>query len=231
MYRELRPPRRLRSAIACVWVRRGDGGPARILPDGCSDIVWREGEGATVAGPDTRAWLSETAPGQLIVGARLLPGAGGAAFGVPLSELRDQRVDLSELALDPRQRLHGGVHAADAPALVLAAAVRLTVNRPPDRAVQAAVIGLLSPGRRVSELAADLGFSERQLHRRFLDAVGYGPKTLQRVLRLRRFLAAADGDLAAAAADAGYSDQPHLTRDCRELTGLTPGQLSLHRRG
>jgi AraC-like DNA-binding protein len=113
--------------------------------------------------------------------------------------------------------------------MVLAAAARLTVARPPDRAVQAAVVRLLSPGQRVGELAADLGLSERQLHRRFLDAVGYGPKMLQRVLRLRRFLARADVDLAAAAAQAGYSDQPHLTRECRQLTGLTPAQLALRR--
>ncbi len=236
IYREFRPPPQLRRAIACLWVRRGNGTKAQILPDGCSDIVWREGEGVSVAGPDTGAWWSDTSSGQLIVGARLLPGAGGAAFGVPLSELRDQRVGLAELAnrglrraVDPRAQLDGGVPPADAPAMVLAAAARLTVARPPDRAVQAAVVRLLSPGQRVGELAADLGLSERQLHRRFLDAVGYGPKMLQRVLRLRRFLARADVDLAAAAAQAGYSDQPHLTRECRQLTGLTPAQLALRR--
>jgi AraC-like DNA-binding protein len=27
------------------------------------------------------------------------------------------------------------------------------------------------------------------------------------------------------AADAGYADQAHLTRECRRLTGLTPGEL------
>jgi transcriptional regulator GlxA family with amidase domain len=86
---------------------------------------------------------------------------------------------------------------------------------------------LLQPGERVDELAAALGFSERQLRRRFLAAVGYGPKTLQRVLRLRRFLAERDVDgLAAAAVGAGYADQAHLARDCRALTGLTPGQLT-----
>jgi hypothetical protein len=46
------------------------------------------------------------------------------------------------------------------------------------------------------------------------------------VLRFRRFLALAeqrpDADLARLAADAGYADQPHLTRDCRELGGLPP---------
>jgi AraC-like DNA-binding protein len=73
-----------------------------------------------------------------------------------------------------------------------------------------------------------LGFSERQLQRRFLTAVGYGPKVLQRVLRLRRFLTAAGfglEGLAGAALGAGYADQAHLTRECRALTGLTPRQL------
>ena len=37
------------------------------------------------------------------------------------------------------------------------------------------------------------GVSERQLRRRFVDAVGYGPKTLARVLRFQRFLALARG--------------------------------------
>lgn len=54
-------------------------------------------------------------------------------------------------------------------------------------------------------LAADLGFSERQLRRRFLASAGYGPKTLQRLLRPRRVLAEERG-LARAALDAGYTD-------------------------
>jgi AraC-like DNA-binding protein len=48
------------------------------------------------------------------------------------------------------------------------------------------------------------------------------------VLRLQRFLRLAerDGDdLARLAAEAGYSDQAHLTRDCRELCGLPAGAL------
>lgn len=81
-----------------------------------------------------------------------------------------------------------------------------------------------------ARLAGELGFSERQLRRRFQAAVGYGPKTLQRVLRLRRFLAraaAADGDnqLATAAFEAGYTDQAHLGRECRALTGLSTRRL------
>jgi methylphosphotriester-DNA--protein-cysteine methyltransferase len=76
------------------------------------------------------------------------------------------------------------------------------------------------------------------LRRRCQAVVGYGPKTLQRVLRFRRFVSRIDAgppagraahDLAALAADAGYADQAHLTRECRALAGLTPAALARQR--
>ena len=111
-----------------------------------------------------------------------------------------------------------------------AVAAELVTTRPPDRAVRAAAVRLRDSRVRVDRLAGELGFSERQLRRRFDDAVGYGPKTLQRVLRLRRFLAASGTDVAAAAIDVGYADQAHLTRECRVLTGLAPTEWVSARR-
>ena len=74
---------------------------------------------------------------------------------------------------------------------------------------------------RVSSVARDLGMSERQLHRRCVAAVGYGPVLLRRVLRFRRFVSRIDADgalddLAVLAAEAGYADQAHLTRESGE---------------
>ena len=50
--------------------------------------------------------------------------------------------------------------------------------------------------------------------------------------RLVRLLdaAAEPVDLAGAAARLGYADQPHLTRDCAALSGLTPSALAKARR-
>ena len=116
VYREFAPPAWARTAIACFWLRRGDGGSVRVLPDACADIVWRPGAGAMIAGPDSEAWTSRTRPGELIVGARLLPGAGGAAFGIPLAEVRNARVPVDALGLDPRDELSGALDPDDAPA-------------------------------------------------------------------------------------------------------------------
>jgi AraC-like DNA-binding protein len=92
---------------------------------------------------------------------------------------------------------------------------------------------LRDPSARTEDVAEDVGLSVRQLRRRCHAAAGYGPKTLQRVLRFQRFVrmldAAAPGrppGLASAAARAGYADQAHLTRECAALSGLTPAALA-----
>jgi AraC-like DNA-binding protein len=225
MYREYAPPI---DSLDCLWVRvvPADGAAIRVMPDACSDLIWRAGHGAFVAGPDTSAWLSTAAAGSVLVGARFRPGVGGPALGFPLSELLNQRVDLGELHPRLAEQLPPDLSADAALERVAAAATELA--RSPDPAMRAAVRRLDDPRARVESLAGELGFSERQLRRRFHAAVGYGPKTLQRVLRFRRFLARAEAgdDLARAALDAGYADQAHLTRDCARLSGLTPARLT-----
>ena len=85
---------------------------------------------------------------------------------------------------------------------------------------------------RVGEAASPaVGLGERQLRRRFLDGVGYGPKTLARVLRFQRLLALLTDDragrptLAEAAALAGYADQAHMTAECTRLAGRSPAAV------
>ena len=69
------------------------------------------------------------------------------------------------------------------------------------------------------------------MRRRFDDAIGYGPKTLQRVMRLQRLLwlaslpASAHLDLGRLAFAAGFADQPHMTREVTALAGSSPRLL------
>ena len=158
----------------------------------------------------------------VFVGARFRPGAGGAALGLPLSELRDLRVDLADLDRALAERLPADLEPREA----LRRIAEIAVAAPPaDAAIAEAARRLQQPQARVESLAGDLGLSERQLRRRCHAAAGYGPKTLQRVLRFRRFLAARNPDLARAALDAGYADQSHLTRECTRLAGRPPAAL------
>jgi AraC-like DNA-binding protein len=151
-------------------------------------------------------------------------------LGVAASALLDLRVDAADVLGDRGRRLEDELLAARGPVdRILEAHVRRWAPAPPDRLVTAAVEALrvASPGS--AALADMLGVSERQLRRRFTAAIGYGPKTFARVVRLRRFVAAARdrrATLAELALEAGYADQPHLTRECRELAGCTPSVLA-----
>lgn len=205
-----------------------------MLPDACSDLIWRSGRGAIVAGPDTGPSPASVPAGAITLGVRFLPGAGGPALGLPLAELRDERVAAVELWPELAERLAPDLTAREALSRLVVVAHTLAAGGPPDRAVQAAARRLGDPRSRVEPLADDLGLSERQLRRRFHATVGYGPKTLQRVLRFRRLLAGIDRasgnpDLARLAFDAGYADQAHMTRDCARLAGLSPSALARSR--
>jgi AraC-like DNA-binding protein len=226
-YREFAAPAAHRASIACLWVRVvGEQGaaPTRVLPDACVDLIWSAGRGAWVAGPDTGPVVVEARPHAVMVGARFRPGAGGAALGLPLSELRDLRAPAGELWPELDRQLPPDLKPRAAMARIAQVAASLVTAAPPDAAVAAATKLLADPAARVERLAGTLGFSERQLRRRCHAAAGYGPKTLARVLRFRRFVARADpdADLARLALECGYADQPHLTRECTRLAGLPP---------
>jgi len=93
---------------------------------------------------------------------------------------------------------------------------------------------LLASGGRmpIGELAADVGWSDRQLRAVLAAETGLTPKAAARVIRFdraRRLLRAraAAGRpprLADLAAECGYHDQPHLAREFRELVGCPPGE-------
>jgi AraC-like DNA-binding protein len=202
-----------------------------VIPDGCIDLVWT-GAGVIVAGPATRAIVPRLPNGEVKLGVRFRVGAAGAALGLPAGELLDSSPTVGEVWADGDELVERVGEAPDPGGrfrvLTEAVVARLGAAGSPDPLVRAAVLDVARPRTRVAALAERLGISERQLRRRFETAVGYPPKTLARVLRLQRFLGLAErngADIARLAAEAGYADQPHLTRDCARLAGLPAAAL------
>jgi AraC-like DNA-binding protein len=233
-YREWLPPACLRDAVACYWVSVTpvDHSPAvgSVLPDGCSDLIWQSGRGAFIAGPDTGPALAEHPAGTVLAGARFWPGAGGPAIGVPLAELRDQRIDVADCVPRLAGQLAPDLTPERALSAITTACHQFVAAGPPDHLVRHATKLLADDQMTVAGLCSTLALSERQLRRRFDDTVGYGPKTMQRVLRFRKVLAqltvTPQADLATVAAQFGYSDQAHLTRETSRLAGLPPAALA-----
>ena len=107
---------------------------------------------------------------------------------------------------------------------------RFAQERDSDRPVAWAMRRLaLASGPSTSTLAEQIGWSRRHLARRFRAATGFSPDRFRRITRFERFTAALlrrpDDSLAGLAADCGYVDQAHLTRDVRDFSGMTPGEL------
>lgn len=236
-YRELAPPAALARHVTCLWFQTTDeASHHRVVPDACADIVAVSGQAPVVAGPATAAQLVPLPARSLVVGLRFRPGAAPSLLKISARELLDDSVPLAELWPADGARLGDDIEssrsAGDRLGTLAAAIIdKLPDADPLDPVVTGAVRWLARhPDGRVKQLAAALGLGDRQLLRRFDAAVGYGPKVLQRVLRFQRLLVAAANTrkhtrLAELAATAGYIDQPHMTRDVRELTGVTPGEL------
>ena len=234
---------------SCTWEQRTQAArEQRVVPDACVDLTWSGGR-LTIAGPDTRARLVALAPGTRIVGVRLRPGVAGAVLGLPAGELRDATPDAAdvlgrdhaEALLDALVRAAGAgndvrpgtagagndlrpgaASARDDPHAILLAAIESRGAAGPDPLVRAAVTALGRPHARVAAVATELGLSARQLQRRVTDAVGYGPKTLARILRFRRLQALPAGPLVELALEAGYADQAHMTSEVTHLAGIAP---------
>lgn len=226
MYREDAPAADPFGLIACVWTRATEQlYEQRIVPDACVDLIWeRESGELFVAGPDTRPYVGPIHSGTLI-GLRFSPGSAPVALGLPADAIRDDRVALDAMWTPTQARQLGELLAetpSDADAQrVLERAVTAHAGGVRDRAATG-VLRLLGSGTRVGEMAAEIGLSERQLHRRCLAAFGYGPKVLDRVLRfdLAVRLARSGKPLADIAYEVGYADQPHLSREIKALSGV-----------
>ncbi|GAB2479579.1 helix-turn-helix domain-containing protein [Jatrophihabitans fulvus] len=216
-YREHRAPRTAAATVACLWTQTTTSAEQSLVPDAAVDVLWFDDGRLVVAGADTGPVVDAVPVGARVVGVRLRPEAAGAVLGLDASELTDRRVDGADLDLPGLARL-----AATPPSHAALLDALAAATTAPDRLVAGAAALLARPGARVAAVADTLGVSSRHLQRRVCAAVGYGPKTLARVLRLNALRTLPAGDLAALALRAGYAGQAHMNDEVRRLTGVTP---------
>jgi AraC-like DNA-binding protein len=228
--------------VSCFWELASQGASHRVLPDGAMDVLFVIGEGAArVVGPMTRAVLVESSGLTSVVGVRFRPGAAIDLLGVTAHELRDVSAPVSDVwgasgrSLDAR--LADARDASTAIAAIEAELeARVATVRPLDRRVARAVATIRAMGGElpVAMVSARAGIGVRQLERLFQERVGYGPKAFARIVRLERATQAIRGGRASGAGvswarvaiECGYTDQPHLVREFRALTGLTPAMYA-----
>jgi len=234
LYR-LAPARAAEPLVRWFWITRwslpeGEVSRQDVISFPALNLVVENGL-VGLAGPTTRADHTDLTGSGWAIGALLRPAAVPVLTADP-GALRDR--------YDPFEApdLYAGIEAAMATDNAdgrTAAAQRfsswlvaragepgreaLLANRLADLAEDAGV-------RRVGDIAEQLAVSERTLQRLARTYIGLSPAALIRRRRLQeaaeRIRDDPDPDLAALAAELGYTDQAHLTNEFGRVLGFTP---------
>jgi AraC-like DNA-binding protein len=250
IYEESEPSPVLAPWIAQHWrfeVEASDGDDFEhvIVPDGTLSISVMQSPGgapgvAVLAGPSTKAHRVRVRRGIVYFGVRLHPSATGPLLRIDAATLADKIGPVS-LFLPAAAKVidqaitNTGVGQKPA-ALEGAVQVLAASAEAPDAAITQAIDRLLAShgAGAIHRLAHKCGLSARQFRRKFTAHVGLSPKEFARVRRIRRacllMLEKEDAQLIGVSHEGGYSDQPHLTREFRDIFGGSPRLIEAYLR-
>lgn len=227
-----RPPQHpaLYGVVASLWVSvRPDAAPVElVLPSGQAQLVV-DGDRCVslLVGPRSRP--SVVPSSRFAAGISLSPVGLCALSTFPPRELVDDVADADEVL---GERMTACLDGSD-PVDILDRLERqmLGLRREgtePDQMVLEAERSIRA-GSRLDAVTCALGVDRRQLVPAFRERVGLPPKRYQRLLRFqcaaRAMRTPTPASLAAIAVGCGYADQAHMSRDFKEFSGRTPGQV------
>ena len=252
IYRRERPSTAVGRYVEFYWILE-DRSPTscvqRIVPDGRSGIIlnfansfeshtngtWKSQPETFFIGQITGPLLLRPSGPASMLGIQFRPQGARQLLRLPISELTDSAIALGDLS---RRLFRQFERVRDLSFPIPAAATLdriLHTFAEPARADDDPIFyavreiertrGLMS----MKAVADRIGWSTRQLQRRFKDTVGISPKLFGRMQRFQHVFRALEGPATSwvsAAIHCGYYDQAHLIRDFREFSGRTPTALT-----
>jgi AraC-like DNA-binding protein len=235
------PSAALRPFVDFHWIVRWDldGQPPheqKILPHPNVNLAFEE-SGSAVFGVDRKLFVRRIGGSGKVLGVRFRPGGFRPFWNAPVSRLTDRTVPAAQVFGGAAAAAREAVMRAPSDAAMVARAEEFLASVLPDRdPVAESVADMVSlitsdPSlKRVDQLAAVSGLSVRRLQRLFAEYVGVGPKWVMRRARLHEAAQRADdgdvADWAELAAELGYADQSHLTREFTALIGVPPSRYA-----
>ena len=211
---------------------RLSGGPLELFERHTDPAGFTVGD-AVIGGARSDCYIRDVSRRARSVGAQLRPGAAEALFSAPAHEFAGRHTTLDDLwpgevggireQLASAATLHQRIDRLEG-ILTARLSARALVPHP----AVATALEQLPASSSIQRIVHATGYSHRALIALFRRAVGLTPGDYRRVLRFRsavRMLTSpAAQPLAAIAAETGYSDQAHFTREFRSFAGVTPGE-------
>ena len=255
-HQEFEPAEVLRDTIKCFWYNSRDfgaqGSGFEVVPDGYAEIIFHFGSECSTPGPDGAL---QPLPSPFIVGlldqpvvfhstnrleiiaARCFPWTVfdllGLQAGKDAVRLLDHPVALLQPAL--AALVHAG-RIENAVALLQQYFVDAQPHNTADDTLHKAGDAMRDANGTlpVSQVAAAAHASVRTLERKFKQSSGYSVKDVSGLMRFEQvrnhLWLHPDANLAGLAAELGYTDQAHLSREFKRYSGSTPAAFARKRK-
>ncbi|WP_405560236.1 AraC family transcriptional regulator [Streptomyces canus] len=196
--------------------------------------------GSLVVGLEDRPAICTHPGGQEAIRVEFTPLGAHRLFGLPMSELTNLAVGIRDV-LGPEAGVLVERMAATpdwaARFDLLDAALLARLEHGPQPTPEVGHAWQLLAGSAgavpIARIAAEVGWSQGYLTRRFTQQIGLTPKASARVLRFRHavaLLGRGATSLTEISMACGFYDQAHLNREFRAMAGTTPGQMVASRR-
>ncbi len=246
-YREVAPSEKVRHSVLSFWEFSVEGETSRplvheVFPDGCINIIsYRNGRTNTrqnlVAGISLKSFTLDVYAGDVCWGMRVSPIAARKFFGLNPLEIVSQSIEYLPNAPKNVSEIFNQLNECESCAGAIdvfenfVETVGVKRSEIDERLEKTLQILLDAGGQiKISELVARINLSRRQLERNFRQASGLTLKQFARVCRLRaaaiNLVEATNSNWARRAADCGFTDQAHLTREFSLLTGRSPNSFA-----
>jgi AraC-like DNA-binding protein len=242
----------LAALVECLWYWEGAPGPhlqERLLPQAQAAMIlnlrdepialYEDAGGAqrfgaaVLSGARSNCFTIDSNQQERVAGVQFAPGGAFPFFRMPMSELEDASFDMRDLWGAEAGWVRERVLTATTPRAMLEVLERclLEILKAPGRLHPAVIymageLNICAGPARVHAVTERIGLSQRRLAQLFHEQVGVSPKTFHRVRRFQHTLQRLRGvrqvDWADLAVECGYYDQAHLSRDFRQIAGMTP---------
>lgn len=246
----LRAP--LSAYVEAVWAVRGHTfyNKETVLPNGNIELMLNFGtrqrvlaigrrahahdhDRYWVAGLQTEPLTIESTGESNLISIRFRPGGAHALFGLPISELNDQVLDLDLILGTQVDSLRSRLAEAQGFEVQVNVIEEWLFDRLRPREYEHSLVGRAlanlaehSAGQRISDLCEQIGLSNKHMISLFRDVVGVPPKGMARILRFHQLIEEVKDkprvDWVTLAHRFNYYDQSHLIREFRQFAGVAP---------